>query len=150
MRFTQIDYLDEFGMWIIDIKRLDNKWMLKIHPGKIIESSSMRFIVQELKKHVVNEAIELCCEAINVKTEYIVKKGRMQNKADEKFAVAIVLVDLFKNNVGLVHIGRQLGWRDHAMVYWAINQRAVKPVEKLVAKIYSRYPFLKDGFKSLR
>lgn len=150
MKYNQIDYLDDFGAWITDLKRIDGQWQITLHPGRIIISSRMKFIVDELKKHVINECIELCCEAMNIKTEYIVKKGRMQKKADEKFAVAIVLSDIFKNSIGLVYIGHQLKWKDHTMVIWATKQREVKPVAKLVKTIYARYPFLKDGFKSLR
>ena len=150
MHYNPIDYLDEFSPWITDLKRVDDGWIAKLHPNRIIESKKMRFIVDELKKHVIAETIDLCCEAIGIKTDYITTKGRMQTKADERFAVAIVLHDVFKSNIGLVHIGRQLGWSDHTMVFHAVKQRDVKPVAKLVQKIYSRYPFLKDGFKSLR
>lgn len=150
MAITHLKYLDEFAPWITKMNYTDGKWNVVLHPGHTIVAKSIVSVVEMMLKHVMHETIQLSCEALNTEIKYLKVRTRERLVADNRQAIANVLLDRFDYKISYQVMARSLGWNSHCMMSHARNNAGVKEINVKINKIYSRYPFLKDGYNSLR
>ncbi len=101
-------------------------------------------------KHVMHETIQLSCEALSTEQKYLQVKTRDRIVADNRQAIANILLDRFDHKISYAVMAIALGWTSHCMLIHARNNSGVKEISAKINKIYSRYPFLKNGYTGLR
>jgi hypothetical protein len=149
MQKKQIANVDHFAPFISKIEFKNGQWNALFFPGTVVVVNSFDTLAELLAKHVINEIAMLCCDALRITYSELTAKGRQQIASDQRMAVGNVLFDVFEGKTSLRSISSVIGWKDHAMLIHARKSRDVMAIADLIHIIYSRYPFLKDGFKNM-
>lgn len=142
--------LDNFAQWVVRIEFRDSQWHALFYPGKTVIAFSIIGIARSLQQHVMEEIIQLSCEALNVTAEAVRKRTRDRKITDCRMAIANVLLTHFDHTVSYIEMAKALGWVNHATLINARNNAIVDEIRVKINKIYSRFPFLKDNFQTLR
>jgi len=142
--------LDTLGPWIMKIDFRESQWHAQFYPGITVIASSISDVAKRLQKHVMNEIIELGCESLNITPAEITVRTREREISDKRMAIANILLLHFDHIIGYSFMAKSLGWANHCMILYSRNNADVVPVANNIKKIKSRYPFLADGFKTLR
>lgn len=150
MENKTINILDTFAPWLNQLEYRNRQWHAHFFPNRIVVSNSLQTVAQEMVQHIMAEIIDLACEALNLPLEELRDGGRKQNKSDKRMALANVLIDNMGGKASQQTMARAIGWKTHAMIIHAYRQREVKEVQHQITKIYTRYPFLHNGYQNMR
>jgi chromosomal replication initiation ATPase DnaA len=149
MAIRDIKYLDEFAPWISKLEFRAGQWNAQFHPGKTVIAFSLVTVTEKLLHHVMYETIELACEALNITPKELMEKKRERTLADTRQVIANILLSQFDHKISYKTMADAIGWTNHSMMIHSRNQSDVKEIKKLIEKVYSRYPFLKDNTKPM-
>lgn len=142
--------LDKLAPWILKIDFKDGQWHVLFHPGVTVVSFTMEEVVKKLQRHVMYEVILLGCEALNAVHADLLQRTRERDIVDKRMAIANVLLRHFDHIIPYTDMAKLLGWSNHCMILHSRNNADVVEIKVKINKIYSKYNFLADGFKTLR
>lgn len=136
--------IDALAPWVESIKYNQHtaRWVVRFFPGKIIESLTFEKIIHELVAHAAREIIYLVADSLGVTVEQVTTGGRTSQKITDARQVAAIVLVRKMPRVSYRAIARQLGWSNHSMVHYALNNEDVREIQQKVNRVYSRYPFL--------
>ena len=149
MQKKQITNVDHYAPFLSKIDYRAGQWHAVFYPGTVVVVNSFEKLAEMLANHVLLEIANLCCDALRITYAELTAKGRQQVASDQRMAVANVLLDVFDGKTSLQSISSIIGWKDHAMLIHARKSRDIMSIADLIHVIYSRFPFLKDGFKNM-
>ena len=150
MAIRDIKYLDEFAAWINKLEPKAGQWHAQFFPGKTVIAFSLVTVTEKLMEHVMNETIELACEALSTTPAHLKVKSRKRELVDCRLAIANILLTHFDHKINYETMANCLGWKSHCSMLHARDNSDVKEVKHCINKVYSRYPFLRDGYKNMR
>ncbi len=142
--------LDKLAPWILKLDYRENQWHAQFYPGHTVIASGIEEIVKRLQRHVMNEITELACDALKTTPGKIQVRTRAREVVDKRIAIANVLLQHFDHIIPYTEMAELLGWRNHCMIIHSRNNADVKEIQHKIQSIYKRFPFLADGFKTLR